>query len=550
MIESAITQTDVLGTTIAGPVNMPMSPENPSVDINDPDVWDQWGGGEHSTSAGIRVSAEKALSHPAVWQAVSMISDDVAVMPLELFREQSDGDKIKQKGDSTHELVHWTPNSETNAFKFWSRMLTWKLLWGNAYAYIMRNGNGQPTELLPLLPDRTNVERHGGRLYCITEVDGILVSIPMSEVLHLEGLSYNGMNGKKFIDAACNAIALGLAEIDFASKFYKNGGRMGGILELPAGMPKLSRDRVEEGFKKHYGSNEAFKTVVLRENAKFHAAQMSPKEAQGVEARQESVRDIARLFKLRPGKLGEESRTSFASKSEDNRDYYDTTLRPHLFEIAQECRDKLLTDEQKRDGYYFQHDTTALLRMDFKSMSEALSTLRASEIINADEARGMINMNKREDGSGSDYRNPNINTTETPSDAGSDAVARKAFQRMLATTLGRMSGVIADRAKRQAKDAGKFLAWIDEKFGEQQQAVKQAVGEVMTAAELAIDEPPTQEHIDSVVGKLIEEARQQLQTVAASTTADELQKVVAATMTEWIANCGERFACQILEDSQ
>lgn len=534
----------------ADPVNMPMSPENPSVDINDPDVWDQWGGGEHNTSAGIKVSAEKALSHPAVWQAVSMISDDVAVMPLELFREQSDGDKIKQKEHSTHGLVHWKPNDEVNAFKFWSRMLAWKLLWGNAYAYILRHGDGQPAEMLPLLPDRTGMERINGRLYCVTEVGGNVVPIPVSEVLHLEGVSYNGMSGKTFIDSARNAIGLALAEIDFASKFYKNGGRMGGILELPAGMPKLSRDRVEEGFKKHYGSNEAFKTVVLRENAKFHAAQMSPKEAQGVEARQESVRDIARLFKLRPGKLGEESRTSFASKSEDNRDYYDTTLRPHLFEIAQECRDKLLTDEQKRNGYYFQHDTTALLRMDFKSMSEALSTLRASEIINADEARGMINMNKREDGSGSDYRNPNINTTEAPSDAGSDAVARKAFQRMLATTLGRMSGVIADRAKRQAKDAGKFLAWIDEKFGEQQQAVKQAVGEVMAAAELAIDEPPTQEHIDSVVGKLIEEARQQLQTVAASTTADELQKVVAATMTEWIANCGERFACQILEDSQ
>ena len=97
-----------------------------------------------------------------------------------------------------------------------------------------------------------------------------------------------------------------------------------------------------------------------------------------VDARQESVRDIARYFNIRPGKLGEESKTSFASKSEDNRDHLDTTLRPHLRCITQECRSKLLTRDQKRNRFYFRHDTREFLAMDFAKLSESLTKLRAA----------------------------------------------------------------------------------------------------------------------------------------------------------------------------
>ncbi len=551
LIEQSVTQSDVMGSLITQPANMPMSMENPNFDLDDPDAYDLLTDGAE-TPSGVRVSNESALMHPAVFQATTMISGDVAGLPLGVFRQELDGNRMPVRGQ-LHELVHWQPNQEMNAFRFWRRMLSWKLLWGNAYAFIMRDGNGQARELLPLLPDRTNMERIDGQLYCVTEVDGRIRPIVADDVFHLEGISIDTLQGYNFVKAARYAIGLAIAEIGFASRFYKNGGRVGGILELPAGMTKTARDKVEEGFRRTYGTNEAFKTIVLRENAKFHSAQVSPEDAQVVDARQESVRDIARLFNVRPGKLGEESRTSFASKSEDNRDYYDTTLRPHLRDIVMECRSKLLSPSQQRMGMYFEHDTRQLLAMDFASMADAIVKLRSAEVINANESRQLINMNKREDDRGSEYRNPNINTTEDgdeqpAEDSGAtDEPAARAFRSLLSNTVKRMAAGVAKRAKSHATDPEKFCDWIDNGYMNQKDSISDAIGEVAQAAAQAVEIEDPAVASSEITDQFLAESLQILQTVAASTTLPELRVVVDANMSEWAAVAGERYAKQLIK---
>lgn len=544
-IALAVTQSDVLSCVPSQPVSMPLSIENPSVSLDDPATWDLLSGGA-STSSGIRVSETKALTHPAVWQALTMISGDIAALPLEVFREETDGDRIVLESDPLYELVHWQPNVEMNAYRFWMRVIAWKLLWGNSYAFISRRGDGAVDQLIPLLPDRTAPERVGGQLAYVTEVAGRLVPLPPSDVLHFEGLAIDTLAGYHFITAARQAVGLGLAEMDFASKFFRNGGRVGGILELPASTSKPARDKIAEGFAKHYGSNEAFKTVILRENAKFHQAQMSPEQAQVVEARQESTRDVARLFNIRPGKLGEESRSSYASKSEDNKDYHDTTLRPHLRSITQECRSKLLTPTQKRAKHYFRHDTRDLLSMNFTALSEALTKLRSGEIINADEARKILNMNKREDGKGNVYVNPNINVTTKTGTTETDQTdaAAKAFRSLLSSTVQRMARFVANRAKKLSAKPKDFLHWIDEGYEGQRESVTSAVGEIIHAASDVLD-INSDEGTASVVDAFMVESKQILQTIAESTAADELKTVVDANMTEWSAEAGDRYANQI-----
>ena len=277
---------------------------------------------------------------------------------------------------------------------------------------------------------------------------------------------------------------------------------------------------------------------------------MSPEQAQVVDARRESVRDIARFFNLRPGKLGEESKNSFASKAEDNRDHYDTTLRPHCYEITQECRNKLLTTSEKQSGHFFRHDTRELLRMDFGSMSEAISTLRSSEVINSNQARRMLDMNKRDDPGGEDYSNPNTKSNAAPAtapDPKENDQAANAFRSLLSSTVQRMASGVAKRAKSHATDPQKFCDWLDEKYMNQKSSIVAAIEEVLNAAAIAIESIEDASAISNqIADEFLTESHQILQTIAASATLPELRKVVDANMDEWSAAAGERYANQFI----
>jgi phage portal protein BeeE len=140
------------------------SMENPIYPLTDPSIFSE---GLVAVS-GHRVSPIKSLHLPAVYQAVTRIAGDIARCPLELYVE-NDGICKALLDDPIHRLTAIQPNREMDAFKFWNRVVTQRLVWQNAYIFIAPNAAGDPVELLPLLADRTHPKRAGGKLFYVTE---------------------------------------------------------------------------------------------------------------------------------------------------------------------------------------------------------------------------------------------------------------------------------------------------------------------------------------------------------------------------------------------
>lgn len=349
--------------------NILRSLENPRLSLRDPSTWDEAIGG-YTSDTGIKITPEKMLGIAAVWQSVSMISGDVARLPLVIYRrDESDEDgRQSAKDHPAYRLLRKRPNREQSAFRMWRTALVHNLIWNNAYIYIDRDLRGRPRELINLLPDRTSAERINGNLYFVTETtkpDGSpwLRPLPASDVVHLQGLSIDGIEGADLVKLARHTWGLTIATKKFGAKYFKNGVRAGGVLELPREMKPTTQDKVEEGFRKtHQGDENWFKTVILRDGAKFHTTSHNAKDAQMNEANQEQVREVARYFNLAPSRLGLSDSVSYNSKAEDNQAYLDTTLSPYLADITGECDLKLLT-EAEQDQYYCEHNTGALLRM-------------------------------------------------------------------------------------------------------------------------------------------------------------------------------------------
>lgn len=524
---------------------MAYSMENPQYPLNDPSVWNDG----LVSSSGRVVSPRKALHLPAVYQAVTRIACDVARCPLELY-EETGGAFKPLIDDPLYRLTAIQPNREMDAFKFWTRIMTQRLVWQNAYIFIALNAKGEPAELLPLLSDRTRPRRAGGVLYYATEVNGQPVDIAGSRVIHLEGITFDNLEALELVKLMRDAWGLALAQMNFAAKVYRSGGRRGGVLEIPAGMPKPGADKLEEGFRKKYDDEGAwFSTVIIRENAKFHEAQMTLRDSQSIEGREESVRDVARSFNIRPGHLGVETSGVYGNKSDDTRDYLDMTLRPHMKGIDMQCRVKLLPLE-RQGRQCFEHNTDDLLQMSVKEQFDAYGSGVASMIITPNEARGKLGLAPHPDGD--KLQSPN--TVSKAATAGVDGKGTKpavkktdnagvelddngdplnmAHQKLLDSTVAGVVAVIGAKAERAAATGAKFITWLDEKLPAERFALARAIRPIAACMAVAGDRDPKR-LTDELVIDCYEPLRTDLNAIAEQKTEAELKPAITEYFKNW-----------------
>lgn len=118
------------------------------------------------SSSGKAVTERSAMQITAVYSCVRILAEAVAGLPLHLYRYTVDGGKEKAVTHPLYRLLHDEPNPEMSSFVFRETLMTHLLLWGNAYAQVIRNGKGEVIALYPLMPNRMEVDRDkNGKLY-------------------------------------------------------------------------------------------------------------------------------------------------------------------------------------------------------------------------------------------------------------------------------------------------------------------------------------------------------------------------------------------------
>ena len=228
------------------------------------------------STSGKRVNERSSMQMTAVYSCVRILSEAVAGLPLHFYRYTENGGKEKAADHPLYFLLHDEPNPEMTSFVFRETLMTHLLLWGNAYAQIIRNGRGEVIGLYPLMPDRMGVERDSkGQLYYeytvsmddAPTVKGSTVILPPTEVLHIPGLGFDGLVGYSPIAMAKNAIGMAIACEEYGAKFFANGAQPSGVLEHPGTLKDPSR--VRESWQSTFGgSHNANKVAVLEEGVR------------------------------------------------------------------------------------------------------------------------------------------------------------------------------------------------------------------------------------------------------------------------------------------
>ena len=354
-----------------------------------------------SSSAGKVVTERSAMQMTAVYACVRILSEAVAGLPLHFYRYNEDGSKQKAVDNPLYHLLHDEPNPEMTSFVFRETLMTHLLLWGNAYAQIIRNGKGEVIALYPLMPNKMQVDRdENGKLYYTynrsdTEaktMEGITVRLEPRDVLHIPGLGFDGLVGYSPIAMAKNAIGLAIATEEFGSKFFANGAAPSGVLEHPGTIKDPTR--VREAWQSQFGgSGNSGKVAVLEEGMKYTPISISPEQAQFLETRKFQINEIARIFRVPPHMLADLEKSSFSNIEQQSLEFVKYTLDPWVIRWEQSLSRSLLTpDEKKR--YFFKFNLEGLLRGDYQSRMNGYAIARQNGWMSANDIRELENLDR------------------------------------------------------------------------------------------------------------------------------------------------------------
>ena len=354
------------------------------------------------TTSGKRVDERTAMTVTAVYACVRILSESIAGLPLHVYRYRPDGGKERDITHPLFRLLHDAPNSEMTSFVFRETLMAHLLLWGNAYAQIIRDGRGQVLALYPLLPSRMRVDRDdAGRIIYEYSKDGSPpVLLRREDVLHIPGLGFDGLVGYSPIAMARNAVGLALATEEYGSKFFANGANPGGVLEHP-GVVKNPEQLRESWYGQFGGSGKAHKIAVLEEGLKFHAIGIPPEAAQFLQTRKFQTTEIARIFRIPPHLIGDLEKATFSNIEHQSLEFVKYSIGPWVVRWEQALMQALLLPGEK-SGFFIRFNLDGLLRGDYKSRTEGYATGRQNGWLSANDIRELEDMNRLPEGQGGD----------------------------------------------------------------------------------------------------------------------------------------------------
>jgi HK97 family phage portal protein len=369
--------------------------ENPSISLSDPAAWEEAFGVGSESSSGIRIDRKSAMTYPAVWRAMNLIAGTVAKLPLFVYKQLDPG-KERAIEHPAHVLLRrkWTPY--TSAFAGKMALTASALLQGAGYAWIVRDGSGRPRELWPLATESTFPFWEDGILGYTTQLSAnTFRRLDPADVLHVKGLSVDGITPYSVIDRARDSLGLGLGAAKYSAKFYSNGAEPRVIIEVPIQMPPQAKEEfLRQWNTMHNGLDNSHRTAILTGGATVKAFSVNAKDAQLLESRQFEVREIANWFGVPPHKLGDPSRTAYASLEQENQSFLDDCLDFWLCDWEEECFDKLLTEPEKRnETHTVEFLRQALVRANMSERYAAYATGIQSRFIRPNEARAWENLN-------------------------------------------------------------------------------------------------------------------------------------------------------------
>ena len=345
-------------------------------------------------------NTNKAMLLSTVYRCVEVISDSVAQLPLEPYKMDSKGYKIKFTSHPTYKLLNKEPNSKMSRFTFMKTLIVSTLLKGNGYAYIERDelGNAKalhfiPSEFVTILTPTTIKDN------IAYSVVGINKTVESCNMIHILNFSYDGITGVSTLAHAKNTLGLSVDSESHAAGFFKGGANLAGILKINSTLNTKQKEELKRSWQSAFSPSVGTPNgvAVLEGNMDFQPITVNPSDAQLLETREFNVIDICRFFGVSPVKAFDLSKSSYSTVEATELAFLTDTLAPLLEKIELEFERKLYKPSEK-DSIDVRFDTSSLLRADKAALASYYNTLFNIGVISPNEIRRQLDLPAIENG--------------------------------------------------------------------------------------------------------------------------------------------------------
>jgi len=346
------------------------------------------------SSAGVEINQQTALGSVCVMACVMMLTEDVAKLPVSLYRLRSDSSREQVTDHPLAALIE-EPNEWQDWLEFAEMVQVGLVLRGNGYAVIIRDWRGKPVKLVPINPDRVALwEAPTGELFYrvtpfglheMAELRDMPFLIPAADMFHLRGLSVNGLMGASRIAVARDAIGLTLAQERQAAQWVGAGSKPSGVLSTDQKLDGPTIERLKGRWKElNAGLQNAGKAAIFEAGLKWTPLSLSAQELEFIAARQFQVQEIARMFRVPPHMIGELSRSTNNNIVQQAQEYVNYTVSGYTRRWKTKLRK---TFDLARNDIHVEFDLTELVRADITSRYNAYRVGIMSGFLKPNEAR-------------------------------------------------------------------------------------------------------------------------------------------------------------------
>jgi len=350
-----------------------------------------------NTSSGQAVNEENSLQISAVYACVRLISSSIAMMPLQLHQQTYKDNKVISRlaiEKPLNSVLYRLANKNITSYLFKQTMQIHLLLYGNAYAEIIRNNKNEVIGLHIIPSWAVTVAKEKGEKYYIVKTEQNKIIFKEIEIFHLAGLSYDGEKGYSPIQVMKEEIGLSKSIQTFGNKYFNNGGNIGGYLEHPGRLGEVARKRLKEQWEQqHTGVNNASKTAILEEGMKYNKVGIPAEDCQFIESRKYQLEEICRYFGVQLHMIQNLDRATFNNIEQQNLEFKTYCLGPWINVWESTIFKDLLNEQEQMQNYYAKFNINSLLKADYKTRMEGYRTGVQMGLYNLNEIRAFEDMN-------------------------------------------------------------------------------------------------------------------------------------------------------------
>lgn len=354
-------------------------------------------GGQHRSDSGEVVNIHTSLQVSTVWACVNLISQQIAINPLDLFQIDADGNKSEASSHDYFDLIVNNPNPEQNSIDFRTAVQMSIELTGNGYIEIQRNNGGRVIALWHRSSEKTKPFRlNNDQLVYLTlddkgDKDRM---IRLEDMIHLKGTTLNGYTGLNALEFFRGPIGGKLAMDKYGNRFFANNATPSGILTLPVKAKPEDKPKMRADWEMQQVGSNQHRINILDQGATFTPITIAQNDAQYLESKTEIAKEIAAFFGVQGYAVGLLDKGIKANVEQQAQDLYNYCLRPRMAKWEKAFTTKLFNTRGRSAGRYAVHfDVFKLLHPDDASIQTSIQSSIQNGIITPNEGRTWLGLN-------------------------------------------------------------------------------------------------------------------------------------------------------------